>query len=64
MGKPNSETVVGAQPGATSIEPAVWKTREREVDAIVSRFRNGNRRNAPSLWKIMDEMYDDRGLPR
>jgi hypothetical protein len=38
--------------------------REREVDAIVRRFRRGLRRDAPSPWKVMADMYDDDGLPR
>jgi hypothetical protein len=38
--------------------------REREVDEIVKRFRRGLKRDAPSPWTVMADMYDDSGLPR
>jgi hypothetical protein len=40
------------------------ETRERLVDAIVKRFRKSPRRGALSPWKVLDEMYNERGLPR
>ncbi|HWE05562.1 MAG TPA: type II toxin-antitoxin system VapB family antitoxin [Rhizomicrobium sp.] len=40
------------------------QAREREVDAIVKRFKAGLKKGAPSPAKIMREMYDERGLPR
>jgi antitoxin VapB len=45
--------------GAAGIE-----AREREVDAIVARFRRSLKPGSQSPWKIADELYDDRGLPR
>lgn len=49
---------------ATLRTAAGLEAREREVDRIVSRFRRGLKRGAPSPWKVMDELYDEHGLPR
>ena len=49
---------------ATRGTAAGLDAREREVDAIVSRFKRALKRGAPSPWKISDELYDDGGLPR
>jgi hypothetical protein len=40
------------------------EARERAVEEIVARFRRALKRGAPSPWKVVDELYDDRGLPR
>jgi hypothetical protein len=38
--------------------------REREVDEILKRIRAGIPKDAPSLQQIMDDMYDEDGLPK
>jgi antitoxin VapB len=38
--------------------------REREVDEILKRFRAGIPQDAPSYQEIMDDMYDEYGLPK
>ncbi|MBN9556781.1 MAG: type II toxin-antitoxin system VapB family antitoxin [Alphaproteobacteria bacterium] len=38
--------------------------REREVDEILKRFRASIPPDAPSLQQIMDDMYDENGLPK
>ena len=38
--------------------------RERRVDEILARFRASIPPDAPSYEEIMEEMYDENGLPR
>jgi hypothetical protein len=38
--------------------------RELEVDEILKRIRAGIPKDAPSLQQIMDDMYDEDGLPK
>jgi len=38
--------------------------REREVDEIVKRFQASIPPDAPSIREIMDDMYDEHGLPK
>jgi|HubBroStandDraft_2_1064218.scaffolds.fasta_scaffold63545_4 antitoxin VapB len=38
--------------------------REREVDEILARFRAKIPPDAPTYEQIMEEMYDENGLPR
>jgi antitoxin VapB len=38
--------------------------REREVDEILKRFRASIPADAPSYQEIMDDMYDENGLPK
>ncbi len=45
-------------------EAAVREARERAVDEIVARFRNDCPPGAPTYDDIMQEMYDEHGLPR
>jgi antitoxin VapB len=40
------------------------EARERAVDEIVRRFRGSIPPDAPSLEEIMEDMYDENGLPR
>jgi antitoxin VapB len=40
------------------------EAREREVDEIVARFRASIPPDAPSYKEIMDDMYDENGLPK
>lgn len=42
----------------------VREARERRVDAIVERFKSHLRPGAPSPWKVLEALHDDRGLPR
>jgi len=38
--------------------------RERRVDQIVREFNEKIKKDAPTLDEIMDEMYDEHGLPK
>jgi len=40
------------------------EARERRVDEIVKRFQASIPKDAPSLQEIMDDMYDENGLPK
>jgi antitoxin VapB len=40
------------------------EARERAVDEIVRRFRESIPPDAPSIEEIMEDMYDENGLPR
>ncbi len=40
------------------------EARERRVDEILARFRGGIPPDAPSYEEVMEEMYDENGLPR
>jgi antitoxin VapB len=59
-----SEALDAGLRAASRRTAAERERREREVDEIVKRFRRGLKRDAPSPWKVMAEMYDDSGLPR
>jgi len=49
---------LGRKSGAAS------EIRERAVDEILRRFRAGLKRGAPSPRQILQDMYDEHGLPR
>lgn len=49
---------------ATAQADVAREARERRVDAIVERFRSQLRPDAPSPWQVLDELYDERGLPK
>lgn len=40
------------------------EVREREVDEILARIRAGIPPDAPSYEQIMEDMYDEDGLPK
>lgn len=40
------------------------EVREREVDEILARIRAGIPTDAPSYKQIMEDMYDENGLPK
>ncbi|HTT97558.1 MAG TPA: type II toxin-antitoxin system VapB family antitoxin [Rhizomicrobium sp.] len=40
------------------------EAREREVDEIVKRFQSSIPPDAPSVAEIMEDMYDEYGLPK
>jgi antitoxin VapB len=40
------------------------EAREREVDEIVKRFQASIPPDAPSIQEIMEDMYDEHGLPK
>jgi hypothetical protein len=40
------------------------EARERRVDEILKRFRASIPKDAPSWQEIMDDMYDEDGLPK
>lgn len=40
------------------------EAREREVDEIVKRFQASIPLDAPSIQEIMEDMYDEHGLPK
>ncbi len=49
---------------ATTDEEARRKALDLRVDEIVKSYRAKLDPNAPSYEQIMEEMYDERGLPR
>lgn len=49
---------------ATAQADVAREARERRVDAIVERFRSQLRPDAPSPWQLLDELYDEYGLPK
>lgn len=48
----------------TARSEALCAARRREVDEILARIRANMDPNAPSPWKIVEDMYDEHGLPR
>ena len=49
---------------ATRMTEAKRAERERRVDEIVKRFRASIPPDAPSYEEIMEDMYDENGLPK
>lgn len=49
---------------ATRDDAAERERRERRVDEILRRFRAKIPPDAPSYEEIMEDMYDEHGLPR
>jgi hypothetical protein len=54
------ESLRAAAPKAAAAEDV----RKRRVDAIVKRFRAQLKRGAPSPHKVLEGLYDSRGLPK
>jgi hypothetical protein len=49
---------------ATRMTEAEREAREKRVDEIVKRFRASIPPDAPSYEEIMEDMYDENGLPK
>ena len=49
---------------ATESADAEGAALKRRVDEIVKRFQAKLPPNAPSPWKVMEDMYDEDGLPK
>jgi hypothetical protein len=49
---------------ATRMSEAEHEAREKRVDEIVKRFRASIPADAPSYEEIMEDMYDENGLPK
>ncbi|MFN0022313.1 MAG: type II toxin-antitoxin system VapB family antitoxin [Parvularculaceae bacterium] len=48
----------------TARSEAAVAARDREVQEILASYRAKRDPNTPTYEQIMDEMYDERGLPR
>jgi antitoxin VapB len=59
-----SEALDASLNKAAEVSAAEGDAREREVDEILKRFRASIPPDAPTYQEIMDEMYDEDGLPR
>jgi antitoxin VapB len=49
---------------AKRLTDAEHEARERRVDEAVARFRASIPKDAPSYKQIMEDMYDENGLPK
>lgn len=58
------EALAASLKAAEAKTGAADKARERRVDGIVRRFRAQLPKKALSPWKVLDDLYDDKGLPR
>jgi hypothetical protein len=59
-----SEALDASIAAAARLTEAEHEARERRVDEIVRRFKASIPPDAPSYEEIMEDMYDENGLPK
>jgi hypothetical protein len=59
-----SEALDASLRAAARLTEAEREARERRVDEAVKRFRASIPKDAPSIDEIMEDMYDENGLPK
>lgn len=59
-----SEALDASIAAATRLTEAEREARERRVDEAVARFQAAIPKDAPTYEQIMEDMYDENGLPK